>query len=52
MELIEINQAIEDVKASYELTKSEKKALYYKAILQELKNEKKELLMNEFKRSC
>lgn len=52
MELIEINQAIEDAKASYELAKSEKEALYYKAILQELKNEKQELLNNEFKRNC
>ena len=30
MELIEINQAIEDAKASYELAKSEKEANYYK----------------------
>ena len=52
MELIEINQAIEDAKASYESAKTEKKALYYKAILQELKNEKKEILNNEFKRNC
>ena len=44
MELIEINQAIEDAKASYELAKTEKKALYYKAIIQDLRNEK-ELLM-------
>ena len=52
MELIELNQAIEDAKASYELAKTEKKALYYKAILQELKNEKQKILMNEFNRSC
>ena len=45
MELIEINQAIEDVKASYELSKSEEESLYYKAILQDLRNEKKEILM-------
>ena len=51
MELMELNKAIEDAKASYELAKSNKEALYYKAILQELKNEKQEL-MNEFNRSC
>ena len=44
MELIEINQTIEDAKASYELAKSEKEATYYKEILRDLRNEK-ELLM-------
>ena len=44
MELIEINQDIEDAKASYELSKTEKEELYYKAILKDLRNEK-ELLM-------
>ena len=52
MELIEINQAIEDVKASYELAKTNKEALYYKEILQDLRNEKKEILKKEFNRSC
>ena len=47
MELIEINQAIEDAKASYELAKTEKKALYYKAILKDLRREKRDL-MNKF----
>lgn len=51
MELIELTEAIEDAKASYELAKTEKETLYYKAILQELKNEKQEL-MNKFNRSC
>lgn len=46
MELIEINQAIEDAKASYELAKTEKKALYYKAIIEDLKSEKQEQLKN------
>ena len=50
MELIEINQAIEDAKASYELAKSEKEATYYKEILRDLRREKQELLNNEFKR--
>ena len=48
MELIELNKAIEDVKASYELAKSEKEALYYKALIQDLRNEKKEILNNAF----
>ena len=47
MELIEINQAIEDAKASYELSKTEKEALYYKATLEDLRDEKQEIL-----RSC
>ena len=52
MELIELTETIEDAKASYELAKTEKEALYYKAILQELKNEKQKILKNEFNRSC
>lgn len=51
MELIELNRSIEDVKASYELAKSEEEAQYYKNIIQDLRNEKQELLRNEF-RSC
>ena len=52
MELIELTEAIEDAKASYELAKSNKEAFYYKEILKDLRNEKQELLRNEFKRSC
>ena len=52
MELIELTEAIEDAKASYELAKTEKEEAFYKAILQELKNEKQKLLNNEFKRNC
>ena len=52
MELIELTEAIEDAKASYELAKSNKEAFYYKEILRDLRNEKQELLRNEFKRSC
>ena len=48
MELIELTEAIEDAKASYELSKTEEEALYYKAILQDLRNEKKEILNNAF----
>ena len=48
MELIELNKSIEEAKASYELAKTEKEALYYKAIIQDLRNEKKEILNNAF----
>ena len=48
MELIELTKAIEDAKASYELAKSNEKAFYYKAIIQDLRNEKKEILNNAF----
>ena len=51
MELIELNRSIEDAKSSYELAKSNEEALYYKSILMDLRNEKKEL-MNKFNRSC
>lgn len=50
MELIELTKAIEEAKASYELAKSNKEALYYKNIIKDLRNEKQELLRNEFKR--
>ena len=44
MELIELTRAIEEVKTSYEMAKTEKEEAYYKAILEELRTEK-ELLM-------
>ncbi len=47
MKLIELTEAIEDAKTYYELSKTEKEATSYKEILQDLINEKKELLMNE-----
>ena len=46
MELIELNKAIEDAKASCELAKSNEEYFYYKNILLDLRTEK-ELLMNE-----
>ena len=52
MELIELNQAIEEAKASYEMAKTEKEAQYYKNIIKDLRNEKQEILKKEFKRSC
>lgn len=51
MELIEINRAIQEAKASYELAKSEQEEAYYKAILEDLRDEKQEILKKEFKRS-
>ena len=51
MELIELNQAIEEAKASYEMAKTKKEAQYYKTIIQELRTEKQENIRNEFKRN-
>lgn len=47
MQLIELNRSIKEAKTYYELSKTEKEATSYKEILQDLINEKKELLMNE-----
>ena len=52
MELIELTKAIEEAETYYQLAKSEEEAYYYKATLQDLRTEKRELLKNEFKRSC
>lgn len=51
MELIELNNAIEEAKASYEMAKSEKERHYYKIIIEELRTEKQENIRNEFKRN-
>ena len=48
MELIELNRSIEDAKVSYEMAKTEEEEAYYKAILKDLRNEKKEILNNAF----
>lgn len=40
---IELNRNIEEAKTYYELSKTEEEALYYKAILKDLRNEKKEI---------
>ena len=50
MEYLELNRSIREAKTNYELAKTEKEEAYYKAILKDLRNEKKEL-MNEFKRN-
>ena len=49
MEFLELNRSIREAKTNYELSKTEEEEAYYKAILKDLRNEKKEL-MNEFKR--
>ena len=51
MQLIELNRSIREAKASYEMAKTDEEEAYYKAVLKDLRNEKKEL-MNEFNRSC
>ena len=51
MELIELNRSIREAKAAYEMAKTDKEENYYKTILKDLRNEKKEL-MNKFNRSC
>lgn len=50
MQLIELNRIIEETKANYELAKSEEEYYYYESILNDLINEKQEMLNNEFKR--
>lgn len=52
MQLIELTEAIEEAKASYEIAKTEEEASYYEAILQDLRTEKQENIRNEFKRCC
>lgn len=51
MEYLELNRSIREAKTNYELAKTKEEEVYYKAILKDLRNEKKEL-MNEFNRSC
>lgn len=46
MELIELTEAIEKAKNYYELSKTEKEAAYYKAIIEDLRSEKQEQLKN------
>ena len=51
MEYLELNRSIREAKTNYELAKTEEEEAYYKAILKDLRNEKKEIL-NKFNRSC
>ena len=48
MEYIELNRSIREAKTNYRLAKTEKEALYYKALIHDLRNEKKEILNNAF----
>lgn len=50
MELIELNRSIREAKASYEMAKSEQEAYFYKATLEDLRDEKEKLLKKEFKK--
>ena len=48
MEYLELNRSIREAKTNYELAKTEEEEAYYKAILKNLRNEKKEILNNAF----
>ena len=48
MEYLELNRSIREAKTNYELAKTEDEEAYYKAILKDLRNEKKEILNNAF----
>lgn len=50
MELIELNRSIREAKTNFILAKTEEEEAYYKAILKDLRTEKREL-MNKFNRS-
>lgn len=52
MELIELNRSIREAKASYEMAKTEEEAYFYKAIIEDLRDEKQEMLKKEFNWSC
>lgn len=49
MELIELNRSIREAKTNFILAETEKEEAYYKAILKDLRREKREL-MNKFNR--
>lgn len=48
MEYLELNKSIREAKTNFILAKTEKEEAYYKAILKELRREKRELLNNAF----
>ena len=48
MEYLELNRSIREAKSSYEMAKTDEEEDYYKAILKDLRNEKKEILNNAF----
>ena len=47
MEFLELNRSIQEANTNYVLAKTEKEAAYYKALLKDLRREKREL-MNKF----
>ena len=47
MEFLELNRSIREAKTNFILAKTEEEEAHYKAILKDLRNEKKEL-MNKF----
>lgn len=51
MEFLELNKSIREAKTNYVLAKTEKEEAYYKAILKDLRTEKREL-MNKFNKGC
>ena len=51
MEFLELNRSIREAKTNFILAKTEEEEAYYKAILQDLRREKREL-MNKFNKSC
>ena len=51
MEFLELNRSIREAKTNYKLAKTEEEEAYYKAILKDLRTEKREL-MNKFNRNC
>ena len=51
MEFLELNRSIREAKTNFILAKTEEEEAYYKAILKDLRREKREL-MNKFNKSC
>lgn len=51
MEFLELNRSIREAKTNYVLAETEKEEAYYKAILKDLRTEKRKLI-NKFNKSC
>lgn len=51
MEYLELNRSIREAKTNFILAETEEEEAYYKALLKDLRREKRELLNNAFKRS-
>lgn len=48
MEFLELNRSIREAKTNFILAETEEEEAYYKEILKDLRNEKKEILNNAF----